>query len=83
VSNTQFLSNTASSDGGGVRMVGAVQLVGGLFLNNQSTNGSGGGLFANSPLALTSTQFLWNTAQQGSGIYHQAGNGRLVNALAE
>jgi predicted outer membrane repeat protein len=81
VTNTQFLSNTASVAGGGLSANNVTRISGGLFQNNQSTNGSGGGLFANSTLALTSTQFLWNTAQQGGGLYHAAGNGRLVNAL--
>ena len=50
-------------------MHGAATLSGGLFQNNRSSSW-GGGLYANSTLALTGTQFLSNTAtSRGGGAY--------------
>jgi parallel beta-helix repeat protein len=70
LSNTTFLSNTASGSGGGAYVSGAATLRGGLFQNNTSTGyrSYGGGLYA-STLVLTDTQFLANTAYGGGGAY--------------
>jgi predicted outer membrane repeat protein len=68
LTGTQFISNTAAA-GGGVAVYGAATLNGGLFLSNTVTGlGVGGGLYANSTLVLTDTQFLSNTAVFGGGI---------------
>jgi predicted outer membrane repeat protein len=77
LTGTQFLTNTARDGGGGVfGNVGAADRVqGGLFLNNSCGAALclGGGLEALSPLALTGTQFLNNTAiSSGGGLYAAA-----------
>ena len=68
LTGTQFISNTASANGGGAAAYGAaVTLNGGLFQNNASTGGMSGGLYAASTLALTGTQFISNTASANGG----------------
>jgi hypothetical protein len=72
LTGTQFLSNTTNGSGGGVRVEGATTLNGGLFQNNKSSGFTrgGGGLYAQSTLALTGTQFINNTAaRDGGGAY--------------
>jgi CSLREA domain-containing protein len=72
LSDTTFLSNTAVGAlgrGGGVWGI-AVTIVGGLFQYNRSIADAGGGLYADSTLSLTGTQFLSNTASlEGGGLY--------------
>jgi hypothetical protein len=81
--NTQFLSNTSNGDGGGAYVNQTVTLNEDVFQNNQCTGAfcQGGGLVAGTDLAVTNTLFLGNTAQQGAGLYHFSGSGRLVNDL--
>ena len=70
LTGTQFLSNTAQGFGGGAFVSGAAQLTNGLFQSNTSLIHSGGGLYANSTLVLTGTQFLGNTSVgSGGGAY--------------
>ncbi len=72
LNNVSVLSNTAAGDGGGALTDGAATLNGGLFQNNQCTDPTcfGGGLFANSTVALIDTQFISNTAaNSGGGAY--------------
>ena len=80
LTGTQFISNSASSRGGGVYAYSAI-LNGGVFRDNSCWTGGcrGGGLFG-STLALTGTQFLGNTSAGTGGAVH-VGGGRLVNAL--
>jgi uncharacterized repeat protein (TIGR01451 family) len=70
LTNTHFISNTASSFGGGARAVGAVTAANSRFENNRSTGNAGGGLYADSTLWLTNTHFISNTARgDGGGVY--------------
>jgi uncharacterized repeat protein (TIGR01451 family) len=83
LTGTQFISNTASGYGGGARIVGATTLNGGLFQNNNSTGsfGGGGGLWANSTLALSGSLFISNTAVQGGGGAFAGGAATLNGGL--
>lgn len=82
---TQFISNTAGGDGGGayVRSFDSAEtfLIGGLYQNNVSLGGHGGGLFLDNTLWLNNSQFISNSAASGGGIYHNSNNANLVNAL--
>lgn len=80
--NTQFLSNTAASRGGGMYMLGAVTMTNSLFEDNQSLNGSGGGLHGFGAITVDSTQFLGNVAIEGGGVYQGFDkDGRFINSL--
>jgi len=65
LTGTQFLSNTATQDGGGAIALGAATLSDGLFQNNGAS--WGGGLYANGAVTLTGTQFISNTATLSGG----------------
>jgi uncharacterized repeat protein (TIGR01451 family) len=83
LTNTHFLSNTASIVGGGALAIGAVTAVNSRFENNR-TDGQGGGLYAESTLWLTNTHFISNTASSdGGGAYAfdavTAANSRFEN----
>ncbi len=80
LTRTQFISNSASSRGGGV-YANSATLNSGVFQDNACRTGGcrGGGLFG-STLALTDTQFINNTSAGNGGAVH-VGSGRLVNAL--
>src|SRR5262249_2333480 len=70
--NSQFLSNTSQADGGGAYVLTKASLQGALFEANQCLVApcSGGGLHAQVALAIASSQFLSNTAQNnGGGVY--------------
>lgn len=69
LSDTQFLSNSATSSGGGAATTGASILYGGLFQGNHCTADycQGGGLITAGSLTLTGTHFLTNTAFLGGG----------------
>ena len=70
MSGTQFINNTALWEGGGAFAAGAATLNGGLFQGNQTTPyHSGGGLYAQSTLVLTGTQFFNNSSMSGGGAY--------------
>jgi len=81
LTNTQFLSNTSPSNGGGVYAANIVTLAGGLFQNNRSTGNNGGGLYANSGLTLADTQFISNTAPSLGGGAYVAGVAQLTGGL--
>ena len=67
LTNMQFISNSALSNGGGVFAGGPTSLTGGLFQGNAASRG--GGLSGFNTLALTGTQFLSNTAiSDGGGV---------------
>jgi predicted outer membrane repeat protein len=68
LTSTQFLSNSASFEGGGAAARDTAMLSGGLFQNNQAGN-SGGGLHAYGSAILTGTRFISNTASYGGGAY--------------
>lgn len=79
LSNTQILSNTAASKGGGVRMFGASALnvlAGSTFVNNHALNGEGGAIAAtNTPqINAANATFQSNTAStDGGAIYLDGG----------
>lgn len=69
LTNTQFLSNTASWHGGGLHSQnGRVDVTGGLFAFNRATNGNGGAINLNNHLTLNGTQLISNTALNGGGV---------------
>jgi predicted outer membrane repeat protein len=61
--------------------LGAVTLNGGQFEKNRSTLNAGGGLYANTTLTLTATQFLSNTANSQGGGAYAGGAVTLTNGL--
>ena len=71
LSNTQFISNSARSFGGGVCGESTIQASACLFEGNRATNGSGGGVSGSGSLTLSNTQFISNTADYfcGGGVY--------------
>jgi hypothetical protein len=73
ITATHFVSNTARWRGGGAAVnFNTASLNGGLFQRNQCVQAGclGGGLYANSALVLTGTEFLTNTSQlHGPGAY--------------
>ena len=82
-----ILSNTATSDGGGVYAFGVTQLADGLFLNNACTSVEchGGGLFVYGTLTLNGSRFLGNVAAgSGGGAYVTSGlvsHSQIANGL--
>ncbi len=69
LTNTDFISNTASGNGGGAWAAGAATLTGGHFQGNTCSADpcQGGGLLANSSLTLSGTQFSSNQSTAGGG----------------
>jgi len=80
MSGTQFISNTATGDGGGAYAGGDAVLTNGRFENNSGDYG--GGLYANNNLALTGTEFIGNTGSKGGGA-RVAGDAVLMNGRFE
>ena len=81
IQDTQFISNTARSFGGGMYAFATVDLIGVLFQDNQSVIGTGGGMYAGGSLNLNRSRFIRNTATQGGGLTHALGGASLVNSL--
>jgi predicted outer membrane repeat protein len=81
IQTTQFLNNMARSFGGGMYSFATNNLTDVLFRNNLSTNATGGGLYAGGNINLNRAQFIRNTAREGGGLYHDLGDGYLVNTL--
>ncbi len=82
LSDTQFISNAAESNGGGVYASGEVSVIGGRFEGN-TAGGNGAGLYA-VELNLTGTVIVRNTAVGSGGGILCCGwsrGGRIVNAL--
>lgn len=68
--DTQFVSNTAQDQGGGASAPGVAIVTNGLFQNNRSVFGAGGGLYAQDVADLSGTHFRSNTAHSsGGGMY--------------
>jgi adhesin HecA-like repeat protein/predicted outer membrane repeat protein len=70
LTGTQFLSNTAGFQGGGVHAVTTTTLVNAAFIANQAVcpcGGAGGGLRALGPLTLSHVQFVSNLAVGSAG----------------
>jgi predicted outer membrane repeat protein len=84
ITGTEFVSNTASSRGGGV-YAGNIVALAALFQGNACQTGGclGGGLTAGGSLVLTDTRLIQNTsAGLGGAVYAGGANpSRLVNAL--
>jgi predicted outer membrane repeat protein len=81
IQTTQFLNNIARSFGGGMYSFATTNLTDVLFLNNHSTNATGGGLYAGGSINFSRAQFIRNIAREGGGLYHDLGDGYLVNTL--
>ncbi len=83
LSATQFISNTSLGDGGAVFADKPVTLTQAVFLGNSCTGSAcvGGGLYAETTLNVSDTQFIRNVSRQGGGLYHSSGDGRIINAL--
>jgi predicted outer membrane repeat protein len=75
LSGTSFFSNTAQAGGAGLYANLAADITGGKFLNDACTNTDcqGGALFADGPLAVTSTQFISNSAGSVGGAVLASG----------
>jgi predicted outer membrane repeat protein len=80
IQDTQFISNTARSYGGGMYAFATADLIGVLFQDNQSAIGTGGGMYAGGSLNLNRSRFIRNTATQGGGLTHALGSASLVNS---
>ncbi|MCB0059918.1 MAG: hypothetical protein KDE45_22925, partial [Caldilineaceae bacterium] len=81
VSGTQFISNSAALEGGGLNSVSDVAIRGARFERNASST-DGGGLFVDFGGAgsrLTNTLFLSNTAQSEGGGAFVFGDGLIVS----
>ncbi len=70
LSGTQIVSNTAGDQGGGVAAPGSAAVIGGLFRDNTSQLGVGGGLYVQGNADVTGTRFVGNSARgDGGGLY--------------
>jgi hypothetical protein len=81
VTDTHFISNTASGSGGGLRIGGWGVVSGGLYRANQCTSSDcwGGGIYAQYRLALTGAQLIGNSAGgSGGGLYVWVEDGSTV-----
>jgi PKD repeat protein len=85
LSGTQFLSNTAYLEGGGIFILGAglSNLNHGLFQNNRCTSDgcSGGAISVGGTSRLTSTQFISNAARGIGGGFVAVGATTLTDTL--
>jgi predicted outer membrane repeat protein len=83
ISATQLISNTSLGDGGALFADRPVTLTKSVFLGNTCTGSTcvGGGLYAETTLTASDTQFVRNLASQGGGLYQGSGTGRIVNDL--
>lgn len=83
--NVQVLTNTSTGGGGGVYVIGAAMITGGVFLNNACTTGAcvGGGLWQpiGLPLSISGTQFISNSAGAGGGGAYGGGMVTLAGSL--
>lgn len=93
LTNTQFISNTAQTNGGGAHVRGSATMSGGLFDQNQSfgdfsfSGYGGGGLYALSDLTFVDTVFTNNQAAShgGGALVFGSGSGtggRFENNVA-
>ncbi|MBN2231770.1 MAG: hypothetical protein JW781_02970, partial [Deltaproteobacteria bacterium] len=82
MSNSQFIANDATEDGGGLYVVDSPQgtLSSVSFIANQATGGFGGGMFLTNsgPYALSSSSFSGNEAISGGGMYVDASDPTLT-----
>jgi predicted outer membrane repeat protein len=72
LTDTDFLSNTTRSNGGGALATASVTMIGGRFQGNSCAVAPcrGGGLFVTNGLTLTSAEIISNSAHSdGGGIY--------------
>ena len=88
--DTVVMSNTAARQGGGMYQtyVGGsrLDLFGGRFENNETTENNGGGLWIFGTVAMTGTEFINNrAAYRGGGFYQMGSTGRaeVTGALLE
>ncbi|MFN8595362.1 MAG: choice-of-anchor Q domain-containing protein [Anaerolineae bacterium] len=83
LSATKLISNTSLGDGGALFADRPVTLTKSVFAGNTCTGAtcSGGGLYAETTLTMSDTQFMRNSAGQGGGLFQSSGVGRFVNDL--
>jgi hypothetical protein len=83
ISATQLISNTSSGDGGALFADRPVTLTKSVFASNTCTGATcvGGGLYAETTVTMSDTQFMRNSAGQGGGVFQSSGVGRFVNDL--
>jgi predicted outer membrane repeat protein len=77
---SDFSGNTATlGDGGALWARGSATLDRVNLASNQS--GRGGAVFISGTITISDSQFVNNFANSGGGLYHAAGDGRIVNSL--
>jgi uncharacterized repeat protein (TIGR01451 family) len=70
LTDTKFISNTATESGGGAYAWGTATVISSWFENNRSTGMSGGGMYANQTLLLIDSHIIGNMAlAPGGGIF--------------
>jgi uncharacterized repeat protein (TIGR01451 family) len=80
ITGTQFISNTAGDDGGGLQAQGMVNITGTQFIANSAAD-DGGGLFGSVTINVVRTQFMTNTAGDGGGGMLDAGYGLQLQII--
>jgi hypothetical protein len=84
LTGTQVISNTAEAYGGGLYRYGTsgqVDVIGGRFEGNVTTQYDGGGLYSRSNVVLSGTLVISNTAGQYGGGLYQDGDDRRVDVI--
>jgi len=80
VSDATFQSNSASTNGGGIVSVQALNLTGARFFGNTAAGGSGGGVYAGGAASVENSVFAGNTASDsGGGLYLNAPSSAITN----
>jgi predicted outer membrane repeat protein len=79
--NMRVLSNSAQSHGGGLYITGELTSTDGIFQNNTSTNGVGGGIRASGSVTINGTQFVGNSSRGDGGGAFILGHLTITNAL--
>lgn len=86
INGTQFISNSAALDGGGLYSVSDIAITNAIFEGNSSGE-NGGGLFidfAGAGSSLTNTEFISNTAEMnGGGAYNSIGDFQVTGGRFE
>jgi len=81
--NSDFISDTSTSNGGGLVAGGAAVVTGGRFERDTCTSGGceGGAVFGFASLTLSGTQFISNTSTSSGGGAYTQGAAVLTNGL--
>jgi fibronectin-binding autotransporter adhesin len=85
MTDNQFISNTSQANGGAAYVNTNVTLTGGTFQGNRCTQADcqGGGLFANTTLSITDTQFISNTSVGHAGGAWVQGDAQVTGGRFE